>query len=549
VTGSGVFELSLERFANGQGVNSDGNCCSGIREQGLCKESCRTFFRVCLNHYQSTISQNPKCTFGEVTTPIVGYNSFKLEDSSHGFSNPIQLPFDFAWPGTFTLIIEAWHSEINAGPSNDSPRELITQISVQRSAQISDEWGHFTFTSETTELEYKYRVVCDANYFGAGCQDLCKPRDDRFGHYTCSANGTMQCREGWTGKYCEQAICLEGCHSDHGYCENPYECRCRLGWQGNLCDQCIPYPGCQHGSCTVEWECNCDEGWGGAFFCNQDLNFCTHHQPCRNQATCTNTGEGSYTCECPHGFTGTNCEIALDDCQIQPCRNNGTCTDIGSGYQCKCPSGFHGRHCESSATSCSERPCKNGATCVALPTGYQCQCMSGYVGVNCESERDECSSQPCRNNGRCIDENNGYRCVCSPGFSGPQCEENHNDCSLGPCLNGGSCIDMVNDFRCHCLPGFAGSLCQTNLDDCLSWPCANGATCQDLVNDFSCLCSPGFTGKDCRDNINECDQNPCQNGGNCTDQVNDFGCACPRDFFGKRCEIRSGSIYPPLPAP
>jgi Golgi apparatus protein 1 len=98
VFSSGVFELSLEKFSNDLGVNSEGNCCSGIRERGMCRETCRTFFRVCLNHYQSTISENPKCTFGEVTTPIVGNNSFKLTDTSQGFSNPIQLPFDFSWP-------------------------------------------------------------------------------------------------------------------------------------------------------------------------------------------------------------------------------------------------------------------------------------------------------------------------------------------------------------------------------------------------------------------------------------------------------------------
>jgi hypothetical protein len=60
-----------------------------------------------------------------------------------------------------------------------------------------------------------------------------------------------------------------------------------------------------------------------------DLNYCTHHRPCQNGATCTNTGHGSYTCTCRPGFSGTNCEILrdkdLDDCKENPCLNGGTC--------------------------------------------------------------------------------------------------------------------------------------------------------------------------------------------------------------------------------
>lgn len=43
-----------------------------------------------------------------------------------------------------------------------------------------------------------------------------------------------------------------------------------------------------------------------------DLNFCTNHQPCKNNAICTNAfdsnGVGSYTCACSPGFTGKNCD-------------------------------------------------------------------------------------------------------------------------------------------------------------------------------------------------------------------------------------------------
>ena len=100
---------------------------------------------------------------------------------------------------------------------------------------------------------------------------------------------------------------------------------CKLGWQGKLCDQCIRYPGCLHGSCQQPWQCYCNEGWGG-LFCNQDLNYCTNHKPCKNGGTCFNTGQGSYTCTCPAEYTGTDCELVKDDCTVIPCLNGGTCS-------------------------------------------------------------------------------------------------------------------------------------------------------------------------------------------------------------------------------
>jgi len=57
-----------------------------------------------------------------------------------------------------------------------------------------------------------------------------------------------------------------------------------------------------------------------------DLNFCANYRPCRNGATCSNSGRGSYTCHCLPGFTGTNCETITNDCTHVPCQNGGTCS-------------------------------------------------------------------------------------------------------------------------------------------------------------------------------------------------------------------------------
>lgn len=56
----------------------------------------------------------------------------------------------------------------------------------------------------SAHLRLSYRVTCAAHYYGAGCEVLCRPRDDAFGHYTCSPAGEIVCKAGWTGDYCSK---------------------------------------------------------------------------------------------------------------------------------------------------------------------------------------------------------------------------------------------------------------------------------------------------------------------------------------------------------
>ena len=64
-----------------------------------------------------------------------------------------------------------------------------------------------------------------------------------------------------------------------------------------------------------------------------------------------------------------------DDCDDIICENGGTCDD---GI-CDCPDGFSGTNCEIQDL-CFGIICNNGGTCI----DGSCDCLDGYTGANCE---------------------------------------------------------------------------------------------------------------------------------------------------------------------
>ena len=49
-----------------------------------------------------------------------------------------------------------------------------------------------------------------------------------------------------------------------------------------------------------------------------------------------------FTCYCVPGYTGTYCQVDINECLSSPCANNATCIDRVNAYECKCPLGFNG---------------------------------------------------------------------------------------------------------------------------------------------------------------------------------------------------------------
>lgn len=117
-----MFELKLQEFVNKKGLLGNRNCCRGGAGPPC---ACRTFFRVCLKHYQASVSPEPPCTYGSAVTPVLGVDSFSLPDGSGAdpaFSNPIRFPFGFTWPVSAHLGAQgwAWREGLGAGGVGDS---------------------------------------------------------------------------------------------------------------------------------------------------------------------------------------------------------------------------------------------------------------------------------------------------------------------------------------------------------------------------------------------------------------------------------------------
>uniref|UniRef100_A0A671QS93 Delta-like protein n=1 Tax=Sinocyclocheilus anshuiensis TaxID=1608454 RepID=A0A671QS93_9TELE len=567
---SGHFELEIVSMQNANGELQIGSCCDGERspaDRKCTRDECDTYFKVCLKEYQSRVSAAGACSFGTGSTPVLGGNKFSTKGTRSEKSR-IVLPFSFAWPRSYTLIVEAldFNNDTASG-------KLIEKAYHSGMINPNRQWQKLTHNGPIAQFEYQIRVTCDEHYYGFGCNKFCRPRDEFFGHYTCDQNGNKTCLEGWTGPDCNT--------------------------------------GCVHGTCVEPWQCLCDTNWGGQL-CDKDLNYCGTHQPCLNGGTCSNTGPDKYQCSCEDGYSGVNCERAEHACLSNPCVNGGTCKETSQGYECHCAVGWSGPSCEINDDDCTPNPCKHGGTCQDLVNGFKCTCPPHWTGKMCLIDINDCQGQ-CLNGGTCKDLVNGYRCLCPPGYSGEHCDKDVDECASSPCLNGGRCQDEVNGFQCLCPAGFSGQLCQVrecplnfdisicthycsnvwlidsctvavasnstpeglryissnvcgphgrcrsqaggqftcecqegfrgtycheNINDCESNPCRNGGTCIDKVNVYQCICADGWEGVHCEINIDDCSLNPCLNKGACQDLVNDFYCECRNGWKGKTCHSR-----------
>ena len=90
---------------------------------------------------------------------------------------------------------------------------LISRMATQNQLEAGSAWTHGVHqgSESQTRLEYEYRMMCSAHYYGKDCDTLCRPRDDQFGHYICDNEGNKMCLDGWQkdsnneeGDYCNK---------------------------------------------------------------------------------------------------------------------------------------------------------------------------------------------------------------------------------------------------------------------------------------------------------------------------------------------------------
>eukprot|EP01047_Picozoa_sp_COSAG01_P037002 COSAG01_NODE_2915_length_6861_cov_2.886128_2_plen_2005_part_01 len=364
-----------------------------------------------------------------------------------------------------------------------------------------------------------------------------------------------------------------------------FECVCLAGFQGSLCqidvNECASNP-CKHGKCTESQTC------GTKTENDNDCSMVPGMIGCLGGATLNETGLcvpanttgnlhgtiNSFACTCELGWTGSYCNIDINECASGPCQNGGICQESGLWAQAIDP----GCIAVGLNSSCSDGSCVvEDSACPTVPINmYRCTCASGWNGANCNQDVNECDSAPCAHNSSCVDSNsnmqpcgscksmgsmtectigsyNGscvvaqkctydetidqncynvaidaYQCVCKSGWQGENCTVDVDDCSSNPCQNGANCTDTgENAFSCRCAYGWTGVTCTKSVDLCATYEddCDSRAVCNHTgPGTHSCTCAVGFEGSGVRgaggcSDYNECQSSPCQNGGSCADSA------------------------------
>jgi hypothetical protein len=185
--------------------------------------------------------------------------------------------------------------------------------------------------------------------------------------------------------------------------------------------------------------------------------------------------EDKYTCICPKGRSGENCETGvvsnLEDyngpCyRDSDCGMNGLCVRShdakateSSGIntkitQCLCPLGWGGDNCEA---TCGSLNCQHGSSCRFddpedithandyTEAGAYCECTGDkYKGRECEIQVEKCpgtNGMECLYGGQCVgSQEDGdvdfYNCACPPSRMGSRCEKaNPNYSKKSPFAN------------------------------------------------------------------------------------------------------------------
>ncbi|KAK3743376.1 hypothetical protein RRG08_061312 [Elysia crispata] len=166
-------------------------------------------------------------------------------------------------------------------------------------------------------------------------------------------------------------------------------------------------------------------------YCDPDFYSSSCAVYCRAQ----DSSSGHYTCDkatgqkiCKQGWEGSNCAWDIDECRRDSdlC-NHGTCSNSLGSYSCNCPDGYSGDHCETIDDPCDSNPCQNGGQCYSGADNREhiCICQDDWEGTDCSIRKDPCDNLPCMSRGVCnsTEDKTSYSCYCSYPYFGSNCEE------------------------------------------------------------------------------------------------------------------------------
>ncbi|XP_068222449.1 protein crumbs isoform X2 [Palaemon carinicauda] len=274
---------------------------------------------------------------------------------------------------------------------------------------------------------------------------------------------------------------------------------------------------------------------------------CFNHE-CRNDGYCADPSE-IYTCSCPLGFEGDQCQVNIDECIGNMCTNGATCVDGINQYTCSCMPGYTGIHCDEDIDECAVFPCKNGGICQNEIAQFICQCPEDYIGYTCEELKiKNCSNNMCKNGATCVDGvinpylgvADNYSCSCPFGYDGINCDGIMDFCNKKKvvCVHGECDHTFEGEgWACECTEGWQGLLCDEPTDECTPNPCLHGGTCFDSHLAYTCQCPDGWKGDNCEEDVDECQTVQCFNDGECINTAGSYFCECTDRFCGQSCSL------------
>ncbi|KAH9488616.1 hypothetical protein Btru_061289 [Bulinus truncatus] len=400
--------------------------------------------------------------------------------------------------------------------------------------------------------------ACDATHFGQGCLQTCQCIKNNT--IDCNdVNGTCTCKPGWNGTNCEADI--DECAINSSYCSAASEtCSNLNGTAECLCKDGFFRP-------TLGSSCQACNATHYGYNCGQ---LCTCH--INNTLDCNDVNG---TCTCNPGWTGTNCDVDIDECisNTSYCLNPvEVCHNLQGSAECLCKVGFHRPALSASCQACNTTHygynCGELCTCDINNTldcndvNGTCTCNPGWTGTNCDVDIDECISNTsyCLNSVEvCHNLNGSAECLCKVGYYRPTlstscqaCDSTHygeNCASVCPCMtaNTADCNDV--NGTCTCKPGWTGTICDKLVDQCSNTSfCTNvNETCYNTTGTPTCDCVIGFTkpipgapsqacdathyGQNCS-NVCRCVIN---NSIDCSDT--NGTCTCHSGWNGTNCEV------------